>query len=138
MANTNNLIHDLQFHSINFHKLLASARDHQHRFGRLLAEALNGAMGTRFVLGWEIGNYDDPLCITIIHSPIQGDLDPTSDTGIYLSDAVESVLKELGIKPIPLYFEDNALLPEQEAERIASQLRNYLLGSGGQTTPESE
>jgi hypothetical protein len=129
--NTNNLIHDLQFHSNNFHELLASARQHQHRFGQLIAEALNGATATRFVLEWEPGNYDDPFCITIIHSPIQSDLDPTSDTGIYLSDVVESVLRELGVKPIPLYFEDNGLMSEQEAELLASKLRDYLLGSGG-------
>jgi hypothetical protein len=131
MANTNNLIHDLRFHSDNFHKLLASARDHQRRFGKLLAEALNGAMGTRFVLEWESGSYDDPFCITIIHSPIQSDLDLTSGTGIYLSDVVESVLGEFGIKPIPLYFEDNGLMSEQEAELLASKLRDYLLGSEG-------
>ena len=131
MANTDNLIHDLQFHSNNFHKLLASACQHQHQFGQLLAEALNGAMGTGFVLEWESGNYDDPFCITIIHSPIQSDLDPTSDTGIYLSDVVQSVLREFGIKPIPLYFEDNGLLSQQEAELLAAKLRDYLLGSGG-------
>jgi len=131
MDNTDNLVHKLQFHSNNFHKLLASARDHQHRFGQLLAEALNGAMGTRFVLEWEPGNYDDPFCITIIHSPIQSDLDPVSDTGIYLSDVVELVLREFGIKPIPMYFEDNGLMSEQEAELLASKLRDYLLGSGG-------
>jgi len=131
MANTDNLIHDLQFHSNNFHKLLASACQHQHQFGQLLAEALNGAMGTGFVLEWESGNYDDPFCITIIHSPIRSDLDPTSDTGIYLSDVVQSVLTEFGIKPIPMYFEDNGLLSQQEAELLAAKLRDYLLGSGG-------
>jgi hypothetical protein len=131
MSDTNNLVHDLQFHSDSFRKLLTSAREHQHRFGRLLAETLNAAMGSRFVLGWEVGNYEDPLSITIIHSPIQSDLDPASDTGIYLSDVVESVLREFGIKPIPLYFEDNGLLSEQEAELLASKLRDYLLGSGG-------
>jgi hypothetical protein len=131
MSDTNSTIHDLQFHSDSFRKLLTSAREHQHRFGRLLAEAINSAMGSRFVLGWEPGNYNDPLGITIIHSPIQSDIDPISDTGVYLSDVVESVLKEFGIKPIPLYFEDNGLLSEQEAELLASKLRNYLLGSGG-------
>jgi hypothetical protein len=131
MDNTDNLVHKLQFHSNNFHQLLASARQHQHQFGQLLAEALNGAMGTGFVLEWESGNYDDPFCITIIHSPIQSDLDPTSDTGIYLSDVVQSVLREFGIKPIPMYFEDNGLLSQQEAELLATKLKGYLLGSGG-------